>query len=172
MSGKGFLMAVSDSELTTVEIFTDGACTGNPGPGGYGTILKSGDKIVELSAGYRRTTNNRMELLAVISGLQKLRFRCKVTLYTDSKYVANGIDLGWAKKWRANGWRKATGEPALNPDLWAVLLDLCGQHDIKFVWVKGHAGHPENERCDQLSVAAAHGQNLLRDEIYEELAKR
>ena len=143
-----------------------------PGPGRWAVVLCLGDTENERAGCDPWTTNNRMELLAVISGLQKLRFRCKVTLYTDSKYVANGIDQGWAKKWRANGWRKATGEPALNPDLWAVLLDLCGQHDIKFVWVKGHAGHPENERCDQLSVAAAHGQNLLRDEIYEELAKR
>jgi ribonuclease HI len=162
-------MAEPSSEIKKVEIFTDGACTGNPGPGGYGTILRSGDKTVELSAGYRKTTNNRMELMAVITGLQKLRYRCKVILYTDSKYVANGIDLGWAKKWRSNNWRKATGGIALNSDLWGTLLELCDMHDIKFVWVKGHAGHPENERCDQLSVAAAHSPNLLRDEIYEGL---
>jgi ribonuclease HI len=160
------------SELKRVEIFTDGACTGNPGPGGFGTILKSGEKETEISAGYRRTTNNRMELLAVITGLQKLRLPCDVILYTDSKYVANGIDLGWAKKWRANGWRKATGEPALNSDLWGTLLDLAAQHKVRIVWVKGHAGHPENERCDQLSVAAAHSAELLTDEIYEQITKR
>jgi ribonuclease HI len=156
-----------DSELKLVEIFTDGACTGNPGPGGYGTILRSGEKTIELSAGYRRTTNNRMELLAVITGLQKLRFPCSVTLYTDSKYVANGIELGWAKKWRFNGWRKSTGEAALNSDLWSTLLDLCDMHDVQFVWVKGHSGHPENERCDRLSTGAARGPDLLRDDVYE-----
>jgi ribonuclease HI len=163
---------VSNLELKEVEIFTDGACTGNPGPGGFAAILKSGEKTIEMSAGYRRTTNNRMELLAVISGLQKLKFRCKVTLFTDSKYVANGIELGWAKKWRANNWRKGTGEPALNSDLWGALLDLCAEHDVRFVWVKGHDGHPENERCDELSVAAAHGRELLQDEVYEGLRKR
>jgi ribonuclease HI len=158
-----------DTSLKQVEIFTDGACTGNPGPGGYGAILKSDEKEIELSAGYRKTTNNRMELMAVITGLQKLRFRCSVKLYTDSQYVANGIKLGWAKKWKANRWRKATGEPALNIDLWATLLDLCDEHDVHFIWVKGHAGHPENERCDKLSVAASRGKNLLSDEVYEGL---
>jgi ribonuclease HI len=165
-------VVVTSTEIATIEIFTDGACTGNPGPGGYGTILRSGDKVVELSAGYRRTTNNRMELLAAIVGLQKLRFRCQVKLYTDSKYVADGIELGWAKKWRANGWVKSNKGLALNTDLWTTLLDLCAQHDVKFIWVKGHAGHPENERCDQLSVAAARGTELLVDEVYEKLPTR
>jgi ribonuclease HI len=161
-------MPSTDIELKHVDIFTDGGCIDNPGVGGYGAILRSGDKTIELSAGYRLSTNNRMELLGVITALQKLRFRCDVTLYSDSKYVINGIELGWAKKWRANGWRKGTGEKALNSDLWGTLLDLCDQQAIKFVWVKGHAGHVENERCDVLCGQARKSPNLLIDEVYEQ----
>jgi len=150
-----------------VRIYTDGACTGNPGPGGYGVILEHGAKRRELSGGFRRTTNNRMELTAAIVGLQTLRYPCDVTLYSDSQYVVNGIQKGWAKGWRANGWRLASKKPAVNVDLWTLLLDLCEIHDVRFQWVKGHAGHDENERCDRLGVEAAAGKDLPVDEGYE-----
>lgn len=140
-------------ELTKVDIFTDGACSGNPGPGGYGTILRSGGVEKELSGGEADTTNNRMELMAVIAGLQALKRSCNVTIYTDSKYVADGITKGWAAGWRKNGWRKSDKKPALNPDLWEVLLDELEKHEYSIVWLKGHAGHPENERCDRMAVA-------------------
>ena len=135
-----------------VEIFTDGACSGNPGPGGYGAILKYGEHIKELSGGEEQTTNNRMELTAVITALEALKEPCLVILTTDSKYVVDGIEQGWAKSWRENGWKKKDKKPALNPDLWGRLLDLLEVHEVKFNWVKGHAGHPENERCDELAV--------------------
>ena len=138
--------------LTFVEIFTDGACSGNPGPGGWGTILRCNGIEKELSGGEKETTNNRMELLAVINGLEALKRKCKVKIYSDSSYVVNGITKGWAEGWRANGWRKADKKPALNPDLWERLLDLLAHHEYEFEWVKGHAGHPENERCDKLAV--------------------
>ncbi len=137
---------------TEVEIFTDGACSGNPGPGGYGAILRFGEHIKEISGGEEQTTNNRMELSAVIAALEALKFPCAVTLTTDSRYVVDGIEKGWAKKWRENGWIKSDKKPALNSDLWGKLLDLLEVHDVKFNWVKGHAGHPENERCDELAV--------------------
>lgn len=136
-----------------VELFTDGACSGNPGPGGWGAILRYGTAEKELSGGAEETTNNRMELTAAIEGLALLKEPCNVTLYTDSQYVANGINKGWAKGWKANGWRKADKKPALNADLWERLLTLAGTHQVNIVWVKGHAGHPENERCDRLAVA-------------------
>ena len=135
-----------------VEIFTDGACSGNPGPGGYGVILRYKGVSKELSGGEERTTNNRMELTAVITGLSALKEPCTVTLYSDSKYIIDAIQKGWAKKWRANGWMRNAKDLALNPDLWEKLLDLLEKHEVTFVWVKGHAGHPENERCDQLAV--------------------
>ena len=135
-----------------VEIFTDGACSGNPGPGGYGVILRYKGVSKELSGGEERTTNNRMELTAVITGLSALKEPCAVTLYSDSKYIIDAIQKGWAKKWRANGWMRNAKDPALNPDLWEKLLDLLEKHEVTFVWGKGHAGHPENERCDQLAV--------------------
>lgn len=135
-----------------VEIFTDGACSGNPGPGGYGAILRYGEHIKELSGGEEQTTNNRMELTAVITALEALKEPCLVVLTTDSKYVVDGIEKGWAKSWRENGWKKKDKKPALNPDLWGRLLDLLEVHEVKFNWVKGHAGHPENERCDELAV--------------------
>lgn len=136
-----------------VEIFTDGACSGNPGPGGWGVLLRFGQHEKELSGGAEETTNNRMELTAAIEGLAALKEPCIVTLCTDSKYVADGIRLGWAESWRKNGWRKADKKPALNSDLWERLLDLTDKHDVTVKWVKGHAGHPENERCDRLAVA-------------------
>ena len=158
---------MSEEERKQVEIFTDGACTGNPGPGGYGVILAYGVKRKELSGGFRRTTNNRMEIMAAITGLEALKFPCKVTLYSDSQYLVNSISKGWAKRWRANGWMRNKAEAAINPDLWETLLELCTIHDVTFEWVRGHAGHVENERCDRLSVAAAAGKDLPLDEGYE-----
>lgn len=139
-------------EKKQVEIFTDGACSGNPGPGGYGVILRYKGINKELSGGEACTTNNRMELTAVITGLSALKESCCVTLYSDSKYIIDAIQKGWAKKWQANGWMRNKKGPALNPDLWEKLLHLLEQHEVNFVWVKGHAGHPENERCDRLAV--------------------
>ena len=136
----------------TVEIFTDGACSGNPGPGGYGAILRVGGHIKEISGGEAQTTNNRMELMGVISALSALKYPCDVVLTTDSKYVVDSVTKGWAKGWKAKGWIKSDKKPALNVDLWEKLLDLLEVHNVRFVWVKGHAGHPENERCDQLAV--------------------
>ncbi len=140
------------TEKKQVEIFTDGACSGNPGPGGYGVILRYKGINKELSGGEACTTNNRMELTAVITGLSALKESCCVTLYSDSKYIIDAIQKGWAKKWQANGWMRNKKDPALNPDLWEKLLNLLEQHEVNFVWVKGHAGHPENERCDRLAV--------------------
>ena len=141
------------AERKYVEIFTDGACSGNPGPGGWGTILRYKQFERELSGGEADTTNNRMELTAVIAGLQALTEPCKVTLYSDSKYFVDAIEQGWAKKWKANGWMRTNKDKALNPDLWERILQLFETHDITLVWVKGHNGHPENERCDKLAVA-------------------
>ncbi|MBQ6847682.1 MAG: ribonuclease HI [Clostridia bacterium] len=138
--------------MKKVQLFTDGACSGNPGVGGWGAILRFGEAEKELSGGEEKTTNNRMELTAVIEGLSALKEPCAVTLVTDSKYVADGITKGWAESWRKNGWRKADKKPALNPDLWGQLLDLLSVHKVEIIWVKGHAGHPENERCDRLAV--------------------
>ena len=136
-----------------IELFTDGACSGNPGPGGWGVVLRYNGHEKELSGGEINTTNNRMELTAAIEGLAALKEKCKVRLVTDSKYVADGITKGWAESWRKNNWRKADKKPALNPDLWEKLLDLIKEHEVTIEWVKGHAGHPENERCDQLAVS-------------------
>ena len=138
-----------------VEIYTDGACRGNPGPGGWGAILVYQGKEKELSGGEPETTNNRMELTAAISALEALREPCEVTLTSDSKYLIDGITKGWAASWKARGWRKADKSPALNPDLWDALLSLLERHTVTFVWVRGHAGHPYNERCDELATAFA-----------------
>lgn len=138
--------------MKNVELFTDGACSGNPGPGGWGVVLRYGNNEKELCGGEANTTNNRMELTAAIMGLSALKEPCKVLLVTDSKYVADGITKGWAASWQKNGWRKADKKPALNPDLWEKLLELIKTHDVTIEWVKGHAGHPENERCDRLAV--------------------
>ncbi len=135
-----------------VEIFTDGACSGNPGPGGYGAILRCDGREKEISGGEPHTTNNRMELMGAISALEALKYPCKVRLTTDSKYVADVIKKGWAWGWKKRGWKKGNGDPALNPDLWDRLLALLDTHDVEICWVKGHAGHPENERCDRLAV--------------------
>lgn len=142
-------------ELKHIEMFTDGACSGNPGPGGWGTILRYKGHERELSGGEADTTNNRMELTAVIMGLETLKEPCMVTLTTDSKYVADAITKGWAESWQKNGWRKADKKPALNTDLWEKLLLLLKNHKIEILWVKGHEGHPENERCDALAVSEA-----------------
>ena len=141
--------------MKKVEIYTDGSCKQNPGPGGWGAVLVYQGKELELSGGQADTTNNRMELTAVIEALQKLREPCQVTLTTDSKYVSDGISKGWAASWKERGWKKADKSPALNPDLWGTLLDLCETHTVEFVWVKGHAGHPYNERCDTLAQGEA-----------------
>ena len=139
-----------------VDIYTDGACRGNPGPGGWGAILVYGKHEKELSGGEAHTTNNRMELSGVIAALSALKEEpCEVTLTTDSKYVADAINNGWAIGWRERSWRKADKSPALNPDLWERLLDLLERHQVTFIWVKGHAGHPYNERCDRLATAFA-----------------
>ncbi len=138
--------------IKKVEIFSDGACSGNPGPGGYGVILRFGEHIKELSGGEHETTNNRMELTGVIKGLDALKEPCEVTLTTDSKYVVDSVTKGWVYGWKSKGWKKSDGKPALNVDLWEQLLPLLQKHKVNFVWVKGHAGHPENERCDKLAV--------------------
>ena len=139
--------------MKEVIIYTDGACSGNPGPGGWGTILDYKGRQKELSGGERQTTNNRMELTAVIEGLKALKEKCIVTVITDSKYVSDGINLGWARSWKANNWRKKDKKPALNSELWDELLSLIDSHVVTVKWIKGHAGHPENERCDKLAVA-------------------
>lgn len=142
-------------QVKKVEIFTDGACLGNPEPGGYGVILRYNGIEKELSGGELHTTNNRMELLAAIAGLSCLKERCCVALYSDSQYLVNGINNGWAERWQANGWMRNKKEPAINSDLWKQLLTLLKQHDVTLVWVRGHSGHPENERCDALAVTFA-----------------
>lgn len=141
--------------MKKISIYTDGACSGNPGPGGWGAILKYKDACRELSGGEADTTNNRMELMGVICALECLKEPCEIELYSDSKYVMDGLSKGWAKSWRARGWVKSDKKPALNSDLWARLLDLCERHMFHYHWIKGHAGHPENERCDALAVQAA-----------------
>jgi ribonuclease HI len=142
------------TELTKVEIATDGACKGNPGPGGWGAIIRSGTTERELSGGEKLTTNNRMELSAAIEGLNALKRPCHVTLSTDSRYVMDGLTK-WIKGWQKNGWKTAARQPVKNADLWQALLDAAKPHQIKWVWVKGHAGHPDNERADKLASDAA-----------------
>lgn len=154
-----------------VVIFTDGASTGNPGPGGYGVILLRQDHRLELSGGFGCTTNNRMELMACIIGLEALKSQARVSLYSDSRYVVNSVRLGWAESWRRNGWLKKSGksdarEQAENIDLWERLLNLLQRHQVNFYWVRGHTDHPENERCDRLAVAAAHQPDLPEDPGY------
>jgi ribonuclease HI len=150
-----------------VTIYTDGACIGNPGPGGYSSITLHEKQRKELSAGYRKTTNNRMELLAAIKGLEDLKGKCRVTLYSDSQYVVKAMSQGWAERWRARGWKRNKKDRALNPDLWDRLLNLCERHQVEFRWVKGHAGNTENERCNQLAMQAAQQTDPLVDEGYE-----
>lgn len=139
--------------MKTVVLYTDGACSGNPGPGGWCAILEYNGQQKELSGGEETTTNNRMELTAVIRGLEALKETCIVELYADSKYVIDGLEKGWARQWKANGWRKADKKPALNPDLWEQLLALADRHTLRYHWVKGHAENPINNRCDEVAVA-------------------
>ncbi len=153
-------------EVKHVSIYTDGACIGNPGPGGYGAILLYQGHRKELSGGYRRTTNNRMEIMAAIVGLGALKEQCKVTLYSDSEYLVKAMLKGWAQRWRANGWKRNKRGKVLNPDLWERLLQLCEYHEVQFGWVKGHAGTPENTRCDELAMQAAQQPNLPGDDGY------
>ena len=139
--------------MKTVYLYTDGACSGNPGPGGWGAVLRWNQIEKELSGGEAETTNNRMELMAVIAGLQALKEPCEVHLTSDSKYVIDGLEKGWAKGWKARGWKKADKKPALNPDLWDRLLALTEVHSLRYHWVKGHAENAYNNRCDELAVA-------------------
>jgi len=149
-----------------VEIFTDGSCLGNPGPGGYGAVLKYKDNTKELSQGYQLTTNNRMEMLATIVALQSLKEACQVTLTTDSQYVRQGITQ-WITKWQKNNWRTASKQPVKNVDLWKQLHEQNQRHKVSWQWVKGHSGHPENERCDDLARQAAESSDLLQDLGYK-----
>ena len=139
--------------MKQVTIYTDGACSGNPGPGGWGAILQCGTAKKEISGGDPMTTNNKMELMGVISALELLKEPCQIDLYSDSKYVIDGITKGWAKGWKARGWKKADKTPAKNPELWDRLLGLLEVHAVTFHWVKGHADNPYNNRCDELAVA-------------------
>lgn len=152
-----------------ITIYTDGGALNNPGPGGYGVVIASGAEITELSGGFRLTTNNRMELLACITGLRAIEKPAAIRLFSDSQYVVNGITKGWAVKWKANGWMRTKTEPAINPDLWDDLLALCEKHAVEFCWVKGHAGIAGNERCDELATAAALKHNLPVDSFYEKM---
>ena len=156
--------------MKKVEIYTDGGAKGNPGPGGYGVVLRWGGHNRELWAGFRRTTNNRMELRAAIEGLRALKEPCQVELYSDSRYLVDGVEKGWAVRWRANGWkRNKKGEPAQNADLWADLLEQLARHKVKLSWVQGHSGHVENERCDALVHLAVTTGELAVDQGYEAL---
>ena len=157
----------SDAGLRHVDAYTDGACIGNPGPGGYGVVLRFGDHRRELSGGYRKTTNNRMEILAAITALEALKEPCTVSLYSDSEYLVRMMQGGWPRQWEAHGWRRKSGA-ALNPDLWGALLRLCDKQQVEFIWVRGHAGNPENERCDRLAVRAAQQPDLPIDDGYEQ----
>jgi len=153
--------------MKRVTIYTDGACIGNPGPGGYGAVILFGRHRKEISGGYRETTNNRMELLAAIRALEALNEPCAMTLHSDSAYVVNAMNKGWAKQWQADGWKRGKRGKAKNPDLWERLLDLTSTHRVTFKWVPAHRGIPENERCDELANKAARGEKLCVDVGYE-----
>ena len=154
-------------KLKEVTIYTDGGSHGNPGPGGYGVVLICLGKRKELSDGFRLTTNNRMELLAAIEGLKSLKTKCKVTLFSDSKYLVDAINLGWLDGWQKKGWKRAKNKKVLNVDFWKEIIICIKKHEVKFVWVQGHAGIKENERCDFLTQNAARSHNLKIDEAYE-----
>jgi len=153
--------------MKTVDIYTDGACSGNPGPGGYGIVLLYNGQRKEFSEGFRKTTNNRMEMLAAIKALEALREKCNVNLYSDSKYVVDAINKGWAVNWQKNNWMRNKKDKALNPDLWERLLAQINNHNVTFIWVKGHANNVENERCDELARNAITAGDLKIDENYE-----
>ena len=161
----------SSAELRRVTIHTDGSCLGNPGPGGFAAILEYRGQERELSGGFRRTTNNRMEILAVIAGLEALTEPCSVTVYSDSRYVVDAIEKGWTRKWKANGWMRNKRERAVNPDLWDRLLTALEKHEVELKWVRGHAGNAGNMRADRLAVAAANGKDLPCDEGFENPGK-
>ena len=150
-----------------VEIYTDGACSGNPGKGGFGAILKYNGNTKEISQGFKCTTNNRMELLAAITALEMLKESCKVDLYSDSKYLVDSVNLGWIKKWQSNGWKRKGSEMAKNIDLLKRLVCQLERHEVSFVWVKGHDGHIENERCDHLATSAIKSSDLKDDFGYD-----
>lgn len=152
--------------LKEVDIYTDGACSGNPGNGGYGVVLLYNGKRKEMSKGYKLTTNNRMEMLAVIDGLNALKEKCIVNLYSDSKYVVDSVTKGWVIKWQKNNWKRNKNENASNIDLWIKLLELLKQHKVNFIWVKGHADNKENERCDYLARTAIENGKLYDDDGY------
>ena len=160
MSAKG--------DMKHVIIYTDGSCRGNPGRGGYGAVLCYKNHRKELSGGFRNTTNNRMEILAAVIALETLKEPCQVTLHSDSKYVVNAITKGWAARWRKNNWKRNKTDYAQNPDLWERFLNVLERHQVKMVWVKGHAGIAENERCDELCTSAADSVNLSVDTYFEE----
>lgn len=158
-------------EAGKILIYTDGGAIENPGPGGYGIVLRYQGHKKELSGGFRRTTNSRMELLACIEGLKALKRRCSVVLYSDSKYVVHGMTKGWARRWQAKGWKLSNDQDVKNTDLWQQLVDLCRQHDVEFRWIEGHTGNADNERCDQLATAAARQRSLPADAGYEKGGK-
>jgi ribonuclease HI len=158
---------IASSAKPEVKIYTDGGCEPNPGPGGYGVVLVHPKKRLEVSGGFRRTTNNRMEIFAAIRGIELLKQPCNVVVYTDSQYLVNAMMAGWVIRWKKRDWWRTNTERAVNFDLWERLLTLCQQHEVKFQWVKGHAGNKENECCDQLCCAALRQANLPPDEGYE-----
>lgn len=155
--------------MKNIEIYTDGACSGNPGPGGYGVVLKYNNNIKKLSEGFKLTTNNRMEILAVIIGLESLKEKCNIKLFSDSKYVIDAINKGWAIKWKSNNWKRNKKDMAQNIDLWDRLLNLIESQNIEFIWVKGHAGHYYNEICDKLAVDAYCNGVLIEDTGYKNI---
>ena len=159
-------MMITDKKKNII-IYTDGACDPNPGTGGYGAVLLFGERRKEISGGFRLTTNNRMEILAAIKSLELLKQPCKVRLYSDSKYLVSAMTKGWVEKWKRRNWWRTNKERVINIDLWEKLVALCEVHEVDFIWVKGHDGNPENERCDKLAYTARHQKDLLLDELYE-----
>lgn len=159
--------APTTTKRPRIEIYTDGGCEPNPGQGGYGAVLSHPRKRAEISGGFRLTTNNRMEIFAAIAGLEMLKQPCEVTVYSDSKYLVQAMSEGWVAAWKRKGWRRTRKAPPENVDLWRRLDALCQTHRVKFFWVKGHAGNPKNERCDQLAMAALRKPNLPADNGYE-----
>jgi len=163
---------MTQKQLPEVHIYSDWWANPNPGPGGYGVIMKSWDHQKDFSQGYKRTTNNRMELMGAITGFRKLKTRSRVTLHTDSQYTINGLQKWWAKKWKANNWMRTKSERAVNHDLWAILLELSEQHEVDFEWIKWHSGHLENELCDELATLAMKRGDLLTDEWFQETPEK
>lgn len=172
-AGSGPIKPVQNGGVFTVqegdnlEIWTDGACSGNPGSGGYAALLKNNGQVKELAGGFAHTTNNRMEITAAIAALELLNKPCNITFYSDSKYLVDAMSLGWAKKWQANGWMRTKKDKAINPDLWQRLLDLCAKHTVRFIWVKGHSTNRENMRCDEIAEALTHVPDLPEDKGYK-----